>query len=54
MKEIITEKYIVRIHPGKRTEEERKEVLKSASEKFYRGIQSCPNHYDRICFDNRQ
>ena len=34
-----TEKAIVRIHPGKLTEEERREVLENAMRKFYAAIQ---------------
>jgi hypothetical protein len=34
-----TEKAIVRIHPGKLSEEERKEVLKNAMREFYAAIQ---------------
>lgn len=39
MKEYITEKAIVRIHPGKLTEEERKAVLEDAARNFFRAIQ---------------
>lgn len=39
MKEFITEKAIVRIHPGKLTEEERKAVLENAARNFFRAIQ---------------
>ena len=34
MKEFITEKAIVRIHPGKLSEEERKEVITHAAQHF--------------------
>ena len=34
-----TEKAIVRIHPGNRTEEERKVVLENACERFFKAIQ---------------
>lgn len=39
MKEYITEKAIVRIHPGKLTEEQRKVVLEDAARNFFRAIQ---------------
>ena len=39
VKEINTEKFTVRIHEGKLTEAERKEVLKNASERFFRSVQ---------------
>lgn len=39
MKEFITEKAIVRIHPGKLTEEQRKAVLEDAARNFFRAIQ---------------
>jgi hypothetical protein len=39
MKEYITEKAIVRIHPGKLTEEQRKAVLEDAARNFFRAIQ---------------
>lgn len=39
MKEYVTEKAIVRIHPGKLTEEERKVALEDATRKFVRAIQ---------------
>ena len=39
MKEYITEKAIVRIHPGKLTEEERKVVLEDAARNFFRAVQ---------------
>ena len=34
-----TDKAIVRIHPGKRTAEERKAVLENAAKDFYKAIQ---------------
>lgn len=34
-----TDKAIVRIHPGKLTEEERKVVLEAAAKDFFRAIQ---------------
>lgn len=37
--EYITDKAIVRIHPGKLSEEERKVVLENAARKFYKAIQ---------------
>ena len=37
--EYITDKAIVRIHPGKLTEEERKVVLEDAARDFFRTIQ---------------
>lgn len=54
MKEIITEKYIVRIHDGKRTEEERREALKHAAERFYRAIQTDLDRADRDCLAVKQ
>lgn len=39
MKEYITEKAIVRIHPGKLTEEQRKVILEDAARNFFRAIQ---------------
>lgn len=39
MKEYITEKAIVRIHPGKLTEEQRKAVLEDAARNFFKAIQ---------------
>lgn len=39
MKEVISEKYIVRIHPGKLTEEERKAVLEDAAKRFFKAIE---------------
>lgn len=39
MKEYITEKAIVRIHPGKLTDEQRKAVLEDAARNFFRAIQ---------------
>lgn len=39
MTEYITEKAIVRIHPGKLTDEERKKVLELAAKQFYKAIQ---------------
>ena len=43
MKEYITEKAIVRIHPGKLTEEQRKAVLENAAKEFFRAIQKAQN-----------
>jgi hypothetical protein len=37
--EYITEKAIVRIYPGKLSEEERKVVFESAAKQFYKAIQ---------------
>lgn len=37
--EYITEKAIVRIHPGKLSEEERKAVIINAAKEFYAAIQ---------------
>jgi len=37
--EYVTEKAIVRIHPGKLTDEERRAVLEDASRNFLRAIQ---------------
>jgi len=37
--EYVTEKAIVRIHPGKLTEEQRKAVLEDAARNFYRAVQ---------------
>lgn len=37
--EYVTEKAIVRIHPGKLTEEQRRVVLEDASKNFFRAIQ---------------
>ena len=34
-----TDTAIVRIHPGKRTEDERKAVLENAAKEFYKAIQ---------------
>lgn len=39
MVEYITEKAIVRIHPGKLTEEERRVVLERAAKEYLRNIQ---------------
>lgn len=39
--EIDNERYSVRVHSGKMTEEERKEVILSAAKEFYRDIQRC-------------
>lgn len=39
MKEYITEKAIVRIHPGKLTEEQRKVVLENAAKDFFKTVQ---------------
>jgi len=39
MKEFIFENAVVRIHPGKLSEEERRAVLEKACEDFYRAIQ---------------
>ena len=41
--EYITEKAIVRIHPGKLTEEERKVVFVNAAKEFYKAIQKQQN-----------
>ena len=48
VKEIITEKYIVRIHTGKLTDEERKEVLKNATRQFFQDIQGTDDYPDGI------
>lgn len=37
--EYITDKAIVRIHPGKMSEEERKAVLEEAAQRFFRAIE---------------
>lgn len=37
--EYVTEKAIVRIHPGKLTEEQRRVVLEDAAKDFFRAIQ---------------
>jgi len=37
--EYVTEKAIVRIHPGKFTEEQRKVVLENAAKDFFRAVQ---------------
>ena len=37
--EYITEKAIVRIHPGKLSEEERKAVIEKAAQRFFRAIE---------------
>lgn len=37
--EVNTDKYLVRVHSGKLTELERKEVITQAAEKFNRDIQ---------------
>lgn len=37
--EYVTEKAIVRIHPGKLTEEQRRVVLEDAAKNFFRAIQ---------------
>lgn len=37
--EYITDKAIVRIHPGKLSEEERKAVLEKAAQRFYGAIE---------------
>lgn len=37
--EYITDKAIVRIHPGKLTKEQRKVVLENAAKDFYKAIQ---------------
>lgn len=39
MKEFIFENAVVRIHPGKLSEEERRAVLEKACVEFYRAIQ---------------
>ena len=39
MKEFITEKAIVRVHPGKLTEEQRKVVIEDAARNFLRAVQ---------------
>ena len=39
VKEYISEKAIVRIHPGKLSEEERKAVIINAAKEFYAAIQ---------------
>ena len=38
-KEYITEKAVVRFHPGKLSEEERKVVIINAAKEFYQAIQ---------------
>jgi hypothetical protein len=38
-----TEKAIVRIHPGKLSEEERKVVMTNAAKEFYKAIQKSNN-----------
>lgn len=43
VKEYRTEKAIVRIHPGKLTEEQRKAVLENAAKEFFRAIQKAQN-----------
>lgn len=40
--EYITDKAIVRIHPGKRTEEERRAALEKACQDFYRAVYNNP------------
>ena len=47
--EVDTPKYQVRIHAGKRTEEERKEVLTNAAKAFYMAIQADIDRDDRCC-----
>lgn len=37
--EYITDKAIVRIHPGKMSEEERKAVIEKAAQRFFRAIE---------------
>lgn len=44
--EYITEKAIVRIHPGKLTEEERRVVLENAARNFLRAIQKRSEHHE--------
>lgn len=39
MKEYITEKAIVRIHPGKLTEEERRVNFENAAKEFFQAVQ---------------
>ena len=39
VKEYITEKGMVRFHPGKLSEEERKVVIVNAAKEFYKAIQ---------------
>ena len=41
--EYITEKAIVRFHPGKLTAEERKAVIEDAAREFYEAIQKAKN-----------
>ena len=38
-----TEKAIVRIHPGKLSEEERRAVIENAAREFYKAIQKAKN-----------
>lgn len=38
-REYKTDKYIVRVHPGKLTEEQLREVLENAARDFFRAIQ---------------
>lgn len=53
MIEIKTEKYAVKIHPGKMTDEERKEAIINAAKKFYQGIQPCLVGNDNSCTGNQ-
>jgi hypothetical protein len=41
--EYVSDKAIVRIHPGKRTAEERQAALEEAAKTFYRAIQKSGN-----------
>lgn len=51
---IKTEKATVRIHPGKRTEEERKEVIERAAVEFCKAIEKKhPGYFKRVAA-NRQ
>jgi hypothetical protein len=45
MTEYITKKYIVRIHTGMLTDEQRKVVLENAAKNFYKAIQKEKENY---------
>lgn len=49
MVEYITEKAIVRIHPGKLTEEERRVVLENAAKAYIRNLQKKGNDLACLC-----
>lgn len=52
--EIGNEKYTVRVHSGRMTEEKRKEVIENAAKKFWMDIQSGAAGRDRCVSDGFQ